>query len=178
MIVLPNSFEKYLYNLRIYNSFSILKHNLLPRHLKNLKNIYLSEALLFKNHTEPTDLQLLSYNLLCCAKSRKNLDFQIKIKQKVMINQRLYIALLLLLSKSTAFLKLEYKNGITIKGKGEIKNAQKVIYHLGGYSFFNLKTMNYLIYIPCPKTDLYPTQTISQWELIFDKFSPFNLFYN
>ena len=80
MIVLPNSFEKYLYNLRIYTSLSILKHGILPRHLKNLKKIYLAEAFLFKNHTEPTDLRLLSYNLLDCVKNLK--EFKKKITDK------------------------------------------------------------------------------------------------
>ena len=177
MIVLPNSFEKYLYNLRIYTSLSILKHGILPRHLKNLKKIYLAEAFLFKNHTQPTDMRLLSYNLLDCIKNLKEFNFIIKINKSISINQKLYTALLLTIAPHTDFLKIEFSNGIIIKGIGEIKKANKVIAYLNGCSFFDLKTSNFLIYIPCKTTTLSPTTTITQWELIFDRFSVFNLFF-
>ncbi len=177
MIVLPNSFEKYLYNLRIYTSISILKHGILPRHLKNLKKIYVAEALLFSKNKLPTNLQLLNYNLLCCVKNIKQFNFFININKNVIINQKLYIALLLTLSKNSDFLKIEYNDGIIIKGSGKIKKCQKIIYYLKGYSFFDLKTEKFLIYIPCKTTAISPAPTISQWELLFDKFSVFNLFY-
>ncbi len=176
MIVLPNSFEKYLYNLRIYTSLSIVKYGILPRHFKNLKKIYLAEAFLFKNDTQPTDLCILSYNLLYCVKNVKKFDFFIKAERNVSINQKLYSALLLTLTPYTDFLKIEYKKGIIIKGKGEIKKANKIIAYLDGYSFFDLKTENFLIYIPCEATNISPIPTITQWELLFDKFSVFNLF--
>ncbi len=178
MIVLPNSFEKYLYNLRIYTSFSILKHGILPRHIENLKKIYLAEAYLFKNHTHPIDLRLLSFNLLCCVKTVKKFDFQLNINNTVLINARLYTALLLTLAKNTPFLKIEINNGIIFSGKGKIENIRKIIAYLHGCSFFDIKTMDYLIYIPCLKTNLSPIPTVSQWELLFDKFSVFNLFFN
>lgn len=176
MIVLPNSFEKYLYNLRIYTSLSIVKHGILPRHFKNLKKIYLAEAFLFKNDTQSTDLCILSYNLLYCVKNVKKFDFFIKTERNVSINQKLYSALLLTLAPYNNFLKIEYKNGIIIKGKGEIKKANKIIAYLDGYSFLDIKTKNYLIYIPCQATTDAPTPTVTQWELLFDKFSVFNLF--
>lgn len=176
MIYLPNSFEKYLYNLRIYTSLSIIKHGILPSHLKNLKKIYLAEALLSKKHTEPTDLRLLSYNLLDCIKNVKEFEFFIKINKNVSINQKLYMALLLTLAPYTDFLKIEFKDGIIIKGSGEIKKADKIIAYLNGYSFFDLKTKDFLIFIPCKTTTLPPVPTVTQWELLFDKFSVFNLF--
>lgn len=178
MIVLPNSFERYLYNLRIYTSISILKHGVLPRHMKNLKKIYLTEAFLFKNHTEPTDLRLLSYNLLSCVKSIKKFDFFTDINKTVLINPTLYTALILELSQNTSYLKIEIKNGIIIKGNGKIKNSNKIIFYLNGHSFFDIKTHNFLINLPCKATSLSPAPTVSQWELIFDRFSVFHLFYN
>ena len=177
MIYLPNSFERYLNNLRIYNSFSILKHGLLPRHIENLKKFHLAEGFLFKKHKQPIDLQLLSFNLLCCVNTVKKFDFQVKATQKIMINSHLYTALILTLAKDTSHLKIEFKNGIIINGAGKIKNSLKIITHLDGYSFFDIKTMHYLIYIPCTETNLFPIPTISQWELKFDKFSVFNLFF-
>lgn len=154
----------------------MLQHGILPRHLKNLKKIYLAEALLFKNYTESTNLHLLSYNLLYCVKTVKEFNFFIKINHTVRINKKLYTALLLSLAQYTDFLKIEYKNGIIIKGTGKLNKVNKIIAHLDGYSFLDIKTKNYLIYIPCQTTTLVPTPTVTQWELLFDKFSVFNLF--
>ena len=174
---MPNSFEKYLNKLRIYTSFSILKHGILPKHLKNLKKIYLAEAFLFKSNTKPTDIRLLSHNLLYCVKNKKDIDFIIDIKQILLINQKLYKALILTLANNSNILKVEFRDGIVIKGNGKIKSSKKIIHFLGGYSFYNLKTSEFIIVIPCNTTPLSPAPTITQWELIFDKFSPFNLFF-
>ena len=177
MIFLPNSFEKYLYQLRIYTSLSIIKYGILPRHLKNLKKIYLAEAFLFKNSMNSTDLCHLSHNLLCCVKSTKKFNFKLDIPCNVSINVPLYTVFLLQLAKQSSFLRIEFKNGIIITGNGKIKNSRKIITHLNGCSFFDTKTLNFLIYIPCVKTHLSPIPTISQWELLFDRFSVFNLFF-
>ena len=176
MIVLPNSFESYLNNLRIYTSLSILKNGILPKHLDNLRKIYLSEAYLYKNFKERVNIGLLSFNLLCCIKTVKNFCFFINVNKNALINQRLYAALILLLATGSPFLTIMFKNGIIIKGNGEIKKHLKIIHFLNGNSFFDIKTKNYLIYIPCKETDITPSPTISQWELMFDRFSVFNLF--
>ncbi len=177
MIYLPNRFEIYLNNLRFYNSLSILKHGLLLRHSVNLQKIYLAEAYLHRNFAECVNLRLLSFNLLCCVKSAKSFDFEIYINENIIINKKLYIALLLTLAKNTHFLKIELKNGIIIKGKGEINNCRKIINYLNGHSFFDIKTNSFLIFIPCENTDLSPAPAVSQWELIFDNFSVFNIFF-
>ena len=176
MIVLPNSFERYLNNLRFYTSFSILKHGILPRHFENLRKIYLAEAFLFKNYTEPTNLQLLSYNLLYCIKTQKEINFSVNISKSVLINQKLYTALILTLANNSDILKIKLSDGIIIKGNGKIKSSKKIIHFLGGHSFYDLKTDEFIIFIPCKVTTLPPTPTITQWELLFDKFSVFNIF--
>ncbi len=177
MIDLPNSFERYLNNLRIYTSLSIIKHGVLPRHLNNLRKICLAEAFLYKNHKESINLKLLTFNVLCCVKTVKNFNFKINLHKNVIISKNLYVILLLMLSLDSSFINVKLKNGITIIGKGEIKNSQKIILFLNGYSFFDIKTKKFLVYIPCKTTTLPPNPTISQWELIFDKFSIFNLFF-
>ena len=176
MIVLPNRFECYLNNLRIYTSLSVLKRGLMSRHLSNLRKIYLAEAFLYKNIKESINIELLSFNLLCCVKTTKKFRFSINVNENALINQRLYTALVLLLASHSPFLTISFKNGIVIKGNGEIKQTQKVISYLCGQIFFDVKTKNYLIHIPCKKTDTPTLPTISQWELLFDKFSVFNLF--
>lgn len=176
MIVLPNSFERYINNLRIYASLSVLKRGLLPRHLVNLKKIYLAEAFLYNNIKESVNIELLSFNLLCCVRSVKEFGFKTKVYKNVLINKKLYTALILLLAANSHYLTVKFKDGIIIKGKGEIKNSLKVIKYLDGFSLLDLKTMEYLIYIPAEETDLSPTPTVTQWELIFDKFSEFHLF--
>ncbi len=176
MIVLPNSFECYLNNLRIYTSFSILRRGLLPRHLINLRKIYLAEAFLYKDFKESVNIEPLTFNLLYCVKTIRKLDFHININQNVLINKNLYTSLILLLAEGSPFLTIRFEDGIIIKGKGEIKETRKIIAFLNGQSFFDVKTQNYLIYIPCKKTEIPPSPTVSQWELLFDRFSVFNLF--
>lgn len=177
MIVLPNSFEKYVCHLRNFTLLSMLKQGVLPKHLKNLKKIYIAEAFLYQNNTEPLNLQLLSFNLLFGVKTLKKFDFQLDIPRNVLINERLYSALILTLAKTTDFLKIKLKNGIIIKGHGEIKNSRKIVAYLNGCSFFDIKSMNYIIHIPCKETRLSSIPTVSQWELLFDKFSILNLLY-
>lgn len=177
MIVLPNSFECYLNNLRIYTSLSVLKRGLKPRHLVNLQKIHLAEAFFYKDFKESVNSRLLTFNLLCCVKTVKEFDFKINVTKNVLINKKLYTALLLLLSLNSRFLNVEFKNGIIIKGKGDIKNSRKIIHFLNGCSFFDIKTKNYLVFIPCEATEKPSTETESQWQLLFDRFSVFNLFY-
>lgn len=176
MIVLPNRFECYLNNLRIYTSLSVLKRGLMPRHLSNLCKIYLAEAFLYKNIKESINIELLSFNLLCCVKTTKKFRFSINVNENALINQRLYTALILLLASHSPFLTIKFKNGIVIKGNGEITQVRKIIAYLCGQTFFDVKTKNYLIYIPCQRTNTPALPTVSQWELLFDKFSVFNLF--
>ncbi len=176
MIVLPNRFECYLNNLRIYTSLSVLKRGLMPRHLANFRKIYLAEAFLYKNFKESVNIELLSFNLLCCVKTTKNFCFSINTNKNALINQKLYTVLILLLASSSPFLTIKFENGIIIKGNGEISQSRKIITCLDGQSFFDIKTKNYLIYIPCQKTTAPTSTTVSQWELLFDKFSVFNLF--
>lgn len=177
MIVLPNSFERYLNNLRIITSLSVLKHGLKPRHLVNLRKLYLAEAFLYKDCKESVNLKLLSFNILCCVKTIKEFNFKININKNVLTNKRLLTALLLLSSHNSQFLNVEFKDGIIIKGNGNIKNSRKVIKYLNGCSFFDIKTKNYLIFIPCKTTEKASIETESQWQLLFDRFSVFNLFY-
>ena len=179
MIVLPNRLEHYIAALRIYTSISVAKHGLKPRHIKNLAKIHLCEAFLFENQRQVTALKLLSHNLLSSVRTLKpEFNFSLEIYENVIINKPLYIILLILLSNDTDSLKIALKNGIIIKGNGKIKNSNKIIFHLNGHSFFDIKTHNFLINLPCKTTPLSPAPTVSQWELIFDRFSVFHLFYN
>ncbi len=177
MIILPNRFERYLKSLRLYTSFSISKHGFKDKHLKNLRKICLCEAFLYKHELNVTSLKLLSFNLLTCISSAKsNFNFRLKLPQNVLINKKLYIILLVLLSNNSDFLKLDFQNGILIKGNGDIKNSLSVIKNLKSLCFFEIKTQKYLIFLPCEKTDKMPDFTESQWHFIYDKFSLLNIF--
>ena len=179
MIILPNSFERYLKNLRIYTSFSIAKQGLKPKHIKNLRKIELSEGFLFKTQQNITAIHLLSINVLSCISAIKpNFKFAVNRCPNVLINKKLYIILLISLSNYSDLLNIGFNDGIIIKGNGEIKKCLSVIKALKGISFFDLKTNNYLIFLPCKKTDKAATHTESQWHFIFDRFSLLNLFIN
>lgn len=177
MIVLPNRLERYINALRIFTSLSVARHGLEPRHVKNLAKIHLCEAFLFENEKQITALKLLSHNLLSSVRTLKpEFDFSLEIYGNVIISKPLYIILLILLSNDTDSLKIALKNGILIRGKGEIKNSLSVIKHLKGVSFFDVKTKEYLIFLPCEKTENPPINTESQWNFLYDRFSPLKLF--
>ena len=177
MIVLPNRLEHYIAALRIYTSISVAKHGLKPRHIKNLAKIHLCEAFLFENQRQVTALKLLSHNMLSSVRTLKpEFNFSLEIYENVIINKPLYIVLLILLSNDTDSLKIALKNGIIIKGRGEIKNSLSVIKHLKGLSLFEVKTKEYLIFLPCEKTEKPPISTESQWHFLYDRFSPLKLF--
>ncbi|MBR5222582.1 MAG: hypothetical protein IKV81_00240 [Clostridia bacterium] len=179
MIILPNSFERYLKSLRIYTSFSIAKQGLKPKHIKNLRKIELAEGFLYKTDQNATAIKLLSVNLLSCISAIKpSFNFSVNINHNVLINKKLYVILIIMLSNNSDFLNIGFKNGILIKGKGKIKNCLSVIEALKGIAFFDLKTNKFLIFLPCEKTDKAATHTESQWHFIFDRFSLLNLFIN
>ena len=149
MIILPNSFERYLKSLRIYTSFSIAKQGLKPKHIKNLRKIELAEGFLYKTYQNATAIKLLSINLLSCISAiNPSFNFSVNINHNVLINKKLYVILIIMLSSNSPFLNIGFKGGVLIKGKGDIKNCLSVIKALKGIAFFDLKTNKFLIFLP------------------------------
>ncbi len=177
MIISTNRFASYLNNLRILTSLSILKHGLQTKHLKNLKKIYLAEAFLYKDFAEPINLKLLSFNLLSSVRAvKENFTFNCSLYENYFLNKKLYVALLLLLSQNTNHLSINYKHGILIKGTGKINNALSVIKQMKAHYFYEIKTQNYLIFLPTTSTRKPSVQIESEWHFLFDEFSVLNLF--
>ncbi len=114
--------------------------------------------------------------LSCIAAEKPSFNFALNLNKNVVINKQLYIILLILLSNESNYLKIEFKNGIKIYGKGKIKNCLSVIKNLKGSYFFDIKTNKFLIFLPCEETDKNTESTESQWHFIYDKFSYLNIF--
>ena len=179
MIVLPNSFERYLSSLRIWVSLSVIKYGLHPQHMKKLKKIHLAEAFHNKETTQSVDIAKLCKNYLYSAKALKpTLDFGVFANGNHKINKKLLTALLLTVTRYANLCIIHTtKNHIIIKTENAPANLSPFIDALGGYSLIDIITNKALIVIPSPITNTPSVYIESEWELLFDKFSVFNVFF-
>ncbi len=176
MNFLPNSFERYLAALRYFISLSIQKHGACRRHFKNLKKIYLCEAILNKEILKSVDINKLTTNILSAA---ENLNYSTKFKVAVegnfLINKELFSFLLLEIFKIyplTVFLK---DNFLCVKFSGKIENLSTIISALKGYILHETKSNQNIIVIPTKNTNQPSVYIESEWEYLFDSFSVVNL---
>ena len=179
MIVLPNSFERYLSALRLCTTLSTLKHGILPRHLENLKKIYKAEAYYYKNRQQSVDVKTLCNNLLgAVATIKSDFKFFVEVKGNYLINQQLFTCLLLTaaqdsnvkITASGKFIMLFF-----FEGKHTV---YPLINALGGFFLKDNKTLLSLAVIPVFPTTQKAGYTNSEWEYLFDKFSVVNIFFN
>ncbi len=177
MIVSPNSFERYLSALRVFTSLSILNHGLLPRHLENLKKIYVAEAFYHKNERQCVNLNKLCNNLLCAVSAKNpSFIFSCNINGNYIINKNLLICLLLTCAK-TGELKLSALGEFLLIRPGVQSLAYPFITSLGGFVLKELKCGREIIIIPAKRTSQNSVYIESEWEYLFDKFSAVNLFF-
>ncbi len=178
MIVLPNSYSRYLASLRYFTSFNIFKNGLKDRYLKNLKKIYLAEAIFNKNFTESIDINKLSNNILGATKYLKpNIKYKIKSNGTYLVNKNLFSYLLLDIIKNHSLVLSAKENYLCIKFKGKNLPTLSIISALDGYIFREIKTTENLLIIPTEKTNRKSSYCDSEWEYLFDKFSIVNLFF-
>ena len=160
MIYLPNKFERYLASLRNYLQNRSLKYGITPHILENMRKIYTAEALLCGDFIEPVDIGKLSSQILSAVYIKsieKNLPFEFKIdcKGNVLINKKLYTALLLNLCKKAEKITLISLNGqILIKARNaNKKTAFSLSKALGGIIFFERKLKSFIIILSPTATD-------------------------
>ncbi len=179
MIVLPNSFERYLASLRIFVSLSVLKHGLNPKHLKMLKKITIAEAFYNKNNTQNVDIYKLCKNLLSAVKSVKpTFSFHISASKTHRINKMLFSIVLIVMAKYSDNCEIKAENDyIIIESNTPLKPLSPLLSALNGYGFFDLKHNRSLFVLSAPKTNKPPIYSESEWEYIFDKFSIVNIFF-
>ena len=179
MIVLPNSFERYLASLRNFVSLSILKHGLQQKHFEKLKKIYFAEAILNKKHPQSVDLFRLCFNLLSAVSTIKNkLNFCCEISNNYYINKKLFIFLLVKICESSNKIKLfSNDNFIIIIFNGQFKNSKKILNLLNAIYLQEIKNRISLVAVPIVKTKEKSVYIESEWEYLFDKFSIINLYF-
>lgn len=178
MIILPNSFERYLAALRHFVSLSIEKHGARKRHFENFKKIYLCEAILNRKALKSVDINKLTSNILYAA---ANLDYGAKFKVDIngnfLINKELYSFLLLEILKKNPLTVFLENNFLCLKFSGKIINLSTVITALNGYVLHEIKTAQNIIAIPVKKTNQPSVYIDSEWEYLFDSFSIVNLIF-
>ncbi|MBR4099699.1 MAG: hypothetical protein IKK55_01775 [Clostridia bacterium] len=179
MIVLPNSFERYLASLRIFVSLSILKHGLQAKHLEKLQKIHLAEAFFDKNSLQSVDIYRLIQNLLYAISSIKcDFNFSCNAVGNFFINKKLFTILLLKLCEFSDNISLNSQgNYIIIKFHGKSTGVFPIISALKGFSFYETKSNISLIIIPTSKAEAQSVYIESEWEYLFDKFSIVNIFF-
>lgn len=179
MIVLPNSFERYLASLRIFVSLSVLKHGLKPKHLKMLKKITIAEAFYNKNTRQNVDIYKLCTNLFWALYTYKShFKFHISKTNNHQINKTLFSLLLLTIAKHTENCKIYTpKNHIVIKSDNISKQLSPFIKALGGHYLREISTNQIAVIIPAPETKNPTVYIESEWEYIFNKFSIVNIFF-
>lgn len=180
MIILPNNLERYISALRIYISISILKEGLKPKHLENLRKLYTIEAVLNKNFSSAVNISDFCLNLLQAVKDIKpSFNFKIKSDGNYYINKKLFTVLLLTLCKEVENIKIETtKSHILITVPSKTKSSLFCLKKLKGYFLCEIKSNRFLFLIPCQKTSEKPKKTETEWEYLFDQFSPLNIFFN
>lgn len=181
MIFLPNRFERYLSALRIFVSFSILKHGLNKKHLKNLLKIYTAEALLYRKTVQPANTFKLINNLLNAAKTFKpELNFTLcKIPDtRFLINKKIFSVLLLFIAKSVDFINISFvRDYLKITYSQNYKPPLYLINSLKAQFFSEIFTNNTAICIPIKETVENSVYIESDTEYIFDRFSLVNVIF-
>ena len=183
MTVLPNSFERYTSALRILTSLLILKHGLSEKYLKNLKKIYTAESFFLENFCEAINIEKLTLSLLYAVsiikfKQNEKFSFEVTANGNFLINKDIFTVLLLNLCKDSEKLYINtLESQIIIDFKGNNKKSLSALKKLKGFYFYSLKTSTGKIVIPAKETDEKSVVFPSEWENIFDRFSPVNLFF-
>ncbi len=179
MIVLPNSYERYLAALRIFVSLSILKHGLQPHHLEKLKKIYCAEALYNKTLVQSVDINKLCANLLGSVNAiNPDFKFSCHINGNFYLNKALFSAFLLQVTKITDTIWVDGNEAfITIRFPNPNNTPLPFLSTLGGYELKETKQNITLTLIPTAQTPQESVYIESEWENIFDQFSAANIFY-
>lgn len=178
MKILPNSTQRYLASLRRFVSFSIEKHGIGKQHYKNLKKIYLCEAILNKNSLKSIDINKLTNNILnAAANFNYDTKFKTNIRGNLFINKELYSSLLLEIFKKHPLKVFQQNDLLCLKFSGKIKNLSTVISALNGYILHETKTDQNIIVIPTKKTNQPSVYIESEWEFLFDSYSIVNLIF-
>ncbi len=183
MTVLPNSFGRYTAALRILTSLLILKQGLNKKYLKNLSKIYTAESYFHKNFYEPVNIEKLALSLLCAVaiikfKQNKNFSFEVTTDKNFLINKNIFTVLILNLCKDCEQIYIHTsENQIIIGFKGNHKKSLSALRKTKGFYFYSLKTKSGKIIIPAEETLEKSVNFPSEWENIFDRFSPVNLFF-
>lgn len=183
MTVLPNSFERYTSALRILTSLLILKHGLQHKYLKNLRKIYTAESFFRSDFYESVNMKEFTLSLLYAVaiikfKQNKNFTFEVDADKNFLISKGVFTVLLLNLCKYCEQVCICVKDqNIIINFKGNHKKSLSALKKLKGFYFYSFKTRIGKIIVPAKLTDQKSVDFSGEWENIFDRFSPVNLFF-
>lgn len=160
MIYLPNKFERYIASLRIYIQASIIKFGIKPKHIKQLKKIYIAEALVYSEFSIPVNLKYYLWNILTAVAFKKSqtylpFNFDIKINKNYIVDIKPLTTLILSLASSTDKIYINEKNGyIVINVKTDLKkHNRKIIEKLNGCVLYEIKEKISLVLIPLTATN-------------------------
>ena len=184
MIFLPNKTERYTAALRIIIQHLSIKNGINTKYLKNLKKIYIAEAILNPDYEQPINIYDYIYKIfesIHIVKTEKTKPFfyKINVRGTFLIKEKLFSSLLLSLCEITDCIEVSYKKGnLIIKCKTEkTKHCALLIKKLKGSVLYEIKSNYLLMRIPVTLTD---KKTIglnfSIEDYILNPLSPINIF--
>ncbi len=178
MIVLPNTFERYLASLRNLTYFYILKYGLNAKYINHLKKINLAEAFFHKKTVQSVDIKNHCENLLFAVLAHNpDLKFYINTNCNHQVNQKLLSILIVNICRFSDFLKIDADGEfLYFNFWGNPKNISNITSALKGNSFYETKSETSLLVISAPETKEKAIPYQSEWEWLFDEFSIVNLF--
>ena len=175
MIFLPNFFDKYTAFLRLAVENLIHKRGFCIKYAQMLKKINLSEAIFYKDETEPINIEgelLRITNIIS-----KPYSIILNVSGNYLINKKLFYILILKILSGSSWLKFSTINGKVVL-KTNYCNAEifKIIRALRGYYFFETSSHNLILVFSAEKTEKAVMNTNKDWLNLANPYSLINLF--
>lgn len=181
MIFLPNIFERYTASLRNSIHLSAIRSGLKKRHIKNMKKIYIAEALFSKETEIPVNISNLTSRLLTVFFIKRlelgfPFEFKVNLSRNSLLKPKLYTAFLLSICSCSNSVEIYNSNGkIIIKAFNYCGNVfTPLTKKINAVPFFERKRKIALFILSFDTTDKKAKQINIEYSA--DPFTPTNLF--
>lgn len=186
MMFLPKAYERYLSALRLHLQKSILHGGITEKKLHGLKGIILCEAFM-PRFAEPVDVipfadSLLGAAVMALLKKGKQLRVELSGGGVLLVNRRLFTALLLLSAENCP------ENGkitvcasnteitVALHGIHPSPVLKRSVCLLHGKLLTSAGEEKTLISVPAVGADTPIAPDVNEWDYLLDRFSPVNVF--
>lgn len=186
MMFLPKAYERYLSALRLQLQKSLLRGGISEKKLRGLKCIMLCEAFI-PRFAEPVDIipftdSLLGAAIIALLKKGKRLRVELTGGGVLLINRRLFTALLLLAAENCpesgkiTVCALSTEITVGLYGIRPSRLLKRSVYLLRGKMLTTSDEEKTLISVPAVGARTAAAPALNEWDYLLDHFSPVNVF--